>query len=195
MEDDEMRQQNLHISIWVALTLAWCAWSCVLWWPHIDPLTGMTMGGCLLYVGILTGLMGGGVYLLVVKKAWQLVAGLLIFFALFLLFPVPSNAGVRLEIRNTTNAAIIVNVRRTGSQSRKVLVAVSPQATTEYMTAPGDWSSDASFTIDCGQHTITTNISAFRGRQIVVGDDGIEIKDIRTTGRTVPPKAGASGVQ
>ncbi|MEI6167335.1 MAG: hypothetical protein WCS52_09080 [bacterium] len=188
-------QKKIPVIIWSCLTLAWCAWACVLWWPHIEPLTGMTAGGYLLNIGIQTGLMGGGLYLHIVRKTWRLVAGLLILIALFLVFPVPSYAGVCLEIRNTSNATTTVTVQRTGSQSRKVQMTVSPQGTMEYKTAPGDWSSGASFTVDCRQHTITTNIWVFRGRQIVVGENGIGIKVIRTMGRTVPPEAGASSVQ
>ena len=190
-----MRQQNFRIIIWVCLTLAWCLWASVLWWPYIDPLTGITMGGYVLYVAVMAGVMGGGLYLSIVKKTWRLVAGLLFLLAVFFIFPVPSNSGVRLEIRNTSYAAKIVTVRRDGSQSRKIQLPISPQGTSKYKTAAGEWNSAASFTVDCGKHSITTNIWAFRGRQVIVGERGIEIKDIRTTGRTVPPEAGSSGVQ
>jgi len=139
--------------------------------------------------------MGGGLYLSIVKKTWRLVAGLLFLLALSSIFPVPSNSGVQLEIRNVSYALKIVTIRRDGSQSRKVQLPISPQGTSKYKTAAGEWNRAASFTVDCGKHSITTNIWAFRGRQVVVGEHEIEIKDIRTMGRTEPPEVGSSGVQ
>jgi len=56
--------------------------------------------------------MGGGLYLSIVKKTWRLVAGLLFLLALSSIFPVPSNSGVQLEIRNVSYALKIDHPKR-----------------------------------------------------------------------------------
>ena len=175
-----MINRVLRVVSVILLTVAFCGWQIYMWFPFVEPLTGMTLTRFITITSIATALLGISLFILMVTEGRRAIAVvLLIPVGIIGLPPMPSMGGVPSTIHNDTAITHDITIFRSDNLKRHVGVAVGPHKTVVSKTAPGDWASDLSLTVEVGARSLKTNISVFHKQEIVVGENSVELKDLR----------------
>ncbi len=172
-----MTPYTKRLSAVAVLMGVWVA--CVLYLnlQFIEPLTGRSPGVFVYSFVIILIPMGIGLYLLFVRQAWRVTGAILVGLALLLVFPFPSMPGIEFSFDSARSDAVEIIIRRADKPGQVVLVEVPAGRRVTYASAAGDWPEDLLFSVEYGEHRLTTNAWTFRTRTIRLDEAGLLLVD------------------
>ena len=173
-----MTKRKVFYLLWLLLTSVYAAYFVTLWIPHIDPLMGLPVRA--LIQGVILGAfaISLALYLLFYLRRWWKILGILpVIVALFIIVPpVPSMSAIPIEIENAKDAEAEVAIKRTDIDSRFIRLKVPAHQTITYITAPGEWSFDETFTVEQNTQRLVIEIPEFFDSKVLITAEGIRFE-------------------
>ncbi len=104
---------------------------------------------------------------------WRLAASIVTLVAIFFAVPLPSMAGLKLELQNDRSTNILVKVARSDRPNRQIDFRLTPNTSLTYQTAAGDWPGSAGLVISCESSKISATIMDMRNKKTLFTTNGI----------------------
>ena len=173
-----MGRHNSLRFLWLVIALGWSVVWAFLFRREREPLTGLGVPG---YVRLicLEGLLAGLATYFVCNRKWRVLGAIVGFFALLLALPMPSLAGLSLQVENQTGVDAVISAARIDADWRRVDLPVPAGGKINYRTAAGDWPSSAGLVLRSGTNQIAATILALRRLRVVLTRNGFQLEELQ----------------
>ena len=170
-----MGRHNSLRFLWLVIALGWSVVWAFLFRLEREPLTGLGVPG---YVRLicLEGLLVGLAAYFVCNRKWRVLGTIVGFVALLLALPMPSMAGLALQVENQTDVDTVISVARIDADWRRVDLPVHSGRKFNYRTTAGDWPSSAGLVFRSDTNQIVATILALRRVRVVLTSHGFQLE-------------------